>query len=36
MVDASGRPFKETAAEITELYRRHEQTKKTALQDSDG
>jgi hypothetical protein len=36
MVDVSGRPFKETAAEITELYRQHELTKKAALQDSDG
>jgi len=35
MVDVSGRPFKESAAEITELYRRHEQTKKAALEDSD-
>jgi len=36
MVDVSGRPFKDSAAEITELYRRNEQTKKAALQDSDG
>lgn len=36
IVDVSRRPFRDTAAEITELYRRRDETGRMALQSSAG